>query len=309
MRAKLKIYPNNIESELDLPGYSFEAVSNIKNGVAILIPGAIYADENGKNTDFTKFANHPILYDFNTLKELKKLDVESNGIFPFRVTDATNVDEKGFFWLLSQNHCTLSSNICFSDPQRFLCLIKAKYDADLSKISFVSKFVIPIADPNTNLVSCNTVVNIAPNTFLIFPYILLNIGVMLVTIKDRVATYRTITLTSNGKPLTPEEYNAMKISSACNIPDGILIVKQNAKDFMYKIKFRSLYNLLYNEAKSLPIYRSRVKITGNQPAPPVNASYSGIEALTLDECNRIIGLSEWKTDVLAFARPVRGILY
>src|SRR5438105_3397675 len=95
--ARIAIQDVDFVPEAPLPNFAFEALSMVRCHVGIVFPEIAFSLDN------VSVVNPPFLYDFRTKQVGKSLGIEANGMYPYRVTDATDMDAEGNFWLLSLN--------------------------------------------------------------------------------------------------------------------------------------------------------------------------------------------------------------
>lgn len=302
---EINIQINNVSfnPQTILTNYSYEAISMIGRDSAIIIPEIIY------NLDNTQIANNPFVYNFKTQEKQPYMDVVANGIYPYRVTDATDLDPCCNFWFISLNrHEEPPYN---NELSSFRSLIKAHYSKDTNTISFITKYNIPGPKTTPNFES---LVQISCNQFLVFSdgfSVFNGQGIVLITIEDDLIKVRDVKLSLNGKILTDQEYDNLEISTAFNVKGGIIFVPQfpeNLTNNVYYVSNKQLNRMLKHE-KCLVMKAKPVKITIEFDRV-LGVTYEGIEAMTTRHGN-VYGVTEWSTvtlNPLTFSKPFTGKL-
>ncbi len=110
----------------DLIKGTYESISRIDKKKFIFVPSFFKNDL-------------ALVYDFEDKKKVNDLSVEQGTIESYRLTDATDIESDGSFWLLG---------IRFIDVRKSLetVLIKAMYDETNKKITLINKYILPIKD-------------------------------------------------------------------------------------------------------------------------------------------------------------------
>ena len=80
-----------------LRNYAYEAVSLIMTNIGVVFPEIPFSLDN------RQIVNFPFLFNFSTNQRLSDVNIISNGMYPYRITAATDLDKHGDFWLLSLN--------------------------------------------------------------------------------------------------------------------------------------------------------------------------------------------------------------
>lgn len=302
---EIKIIINNIafNPQTPIPNYAYEAMSLINKNQGIILPEIVYTNDN------QGIANQPFVYDFKS--EVRGLDVSvsANGIFPYRITDATDLDEHSNFWILSLNR--YESPPYNNEQSNFRSLIKAHYSKNTNQISFLTKYNIP--GPNTP--NFESLVQISKDMFLLFSdgfSVFNGQGIVLIKIQDNEIKGTEIKLSIDGKILTPEQYDNLQISTAFNAKDGIIFVPQLPGELtgdVYHVSNRELKKLMDGEKTTMKAKPFKIIIEFEKKL--LGVKYEGIEAMTMSHGN-IYGLTEWSTvslNGITFSKPFVGKLF
>ena len=283
-----------------LPNYAYEAVSLVDKTSGIIIPEIIYTNDN------QGIANYPFIYDFKTRVRGLDVNVVTNGIYPYRITDATDLDVSANFWILSLNRPEQPPYN--NEALSFRSLIKAHYSKDTNTISFVTKYNIPGTDGTPNF---EALVQVSKDFFIIFSdgfSIFNGQGIVLIKIQDNHIKVQDIKLSINGKILTDQQYDDLQVSAAFNAKDGIIFVPQQPEqltDNVYHVSNREIKKLLDGEKTVMKAKPIKITI---EKSHALGVKYEGIESMTMYHGN-VYGTTEWSTVALipmTYSKPFTG---
>lgn len=297
----LKIVGQKVENK-------HEAISYITKQEAILIPSTTGSDNPPA----------PFVYDFDCRNKVSDLSLESNCISYYRLTDATDVDEDSYFWVLSVkcvkpnkpkcncNHHEEEPEPCPSNS--CISLIKVHYDQCKKKLKFVVKYDVPETCGNT----CSNyegLVQVSEDEFLLFAdggNVRSDDGVLFVTIKNHVAYSYGVKLKVHGELLDTCDYDKLRISTAFRTKDGVIFVPQvlennDENNKVFKIDNCQLKKLskdaeCHKKCLSVDVCTLHVCLCVESSCDSLVDKYliyDGVEALTANNCGRLFGTSTW----------------
>lgn len=299
-KINIKINDVSFIPETLIQNYAYEAMSLINKNQGLILPEIVYtADNQG-------MANYPFVYDFKTQIRVVDVNVVTNGIYPYRITDATDLDKSSNFWILSLNR---PEQPPYNDEtSSFRSLIKAHYSKDTNTISFVTKYNIP----GSGTPNMEALVQIASNSFITFSdgfSVFNGQGIVLIKIRDNEIKVQDIRLSINGKILTDQEYDDLQISAAFNFKNGsIIFVPQFPEQLtndVYHVSGREIEKLLNNEKTIMKAKPIKITIENKKM---LGVNYEGIEAMTVYDEN-VYGLTEWSTvtlESMTYSKPFIG---
>ena len=303
-----------------IPNLAYEAISLLHDGCdeitqseGLILPEIIY-DKNNQN-----IINFPFVYNFKTKTRSSNVNIQTNGIYPYRITDATDMDECSNLWILSLNR--FEEDPYNNEKTNFRSIIKAHYSERLNTLVFMSKYDIPNSNSTQGTPNFEGLVQVSKNIFIIFSdgfSVFNGQGIVAVTIRNNQAQVDEIKISVNGNVLTNEQYDELQISTAFNTKDGIIFVPQNPEKLtsnVYTVSNKEICGIieqLEHTKNSLVMNAKNIKIEIHGDKRP-GSVYEGIEAMTIDKHKNIYGLTEWSSysnDVLTttFSRPFNGKL-
>jgi len=309
MTAEIIEYFFTTKNEDNRYNYTYESIAHISDEKCIIFPELMW------NVSQRETVNNPIVYDFKTGNEYKII-VNDNNIKLYRVTDMTDVDESGIFYMISLNYNSQSIKY-FGDTTNFRSIVKAKYDPK-GEITLLKKIDITstpsIATPNFEgmvRISHNEFI-LASNNYSLGTDNANNCLVYVYIGDDETIETNAIefNLCVNNNRIAPETCNSFQFSSIFKTRHGIYIIPKNMKKMDSYITF-----FISNEEINCLKNYFKLKIAGhiqNDVTPSVNSSivklninvfcktkilncyvYDGITALTTDGCGNLFGLTEW----------------
>lgn len=292
---------NNIDQRIKV---RCEAVSLICESEALIIPSSLF------NTDGS-VANEPVIYDYKLKKTIGAVTVFTNNIQIHRITDATDVDEDGCFWLLDVN--------CQACRQSNGSLIKAWFDKCKRTIEFIAQYQIPLTncECNNECPNFEGLAKVGKNDFILFSNDKSEFnghGIVFVTIKCNEVLAKTIHLKICDREMNPHTYDLYRISTAFAVENGVIFVPQFPEQHIgtvFMVTNRELHKVKHeihhvdsckpkcismngyimtlcmkDECKNTPVTHEDVDFS-------TFMTYRGIKAMTVDRCGKIYGITSW----------------
>lgn len=292
MKAEVKIQEDvDFEPSYQIENLSYEAISRLEKDNALVFPEIIFSLGN------TLMLNSIFRYDFKTKTKIEDIKLIANGMFPYRITDATDVDRNGDFWILAINRY---QDPPYSDEKAsFRSLIKAHLSQ--STVTFVSRFNIGGTTTTPNF---EALTQIGKDQFLILSdgfSVENNQGVVYVKIVKNKTRVKTLDVYLKGSKLSPQQFDDLQISGACNYKKDVIVLPQLGS-FLYRVSCKNITQIKCG-SKRMYLKPIKLTITGNQ-----SEEYEGLEAITVDKRHNLLGLSEWTVDGVTIARPFTGYL-
>lgn len=273
-----------------------EAISHICGNKCIIWPEFIFSKDT-KSTD-----DAPFIFDYMT-QTSRPLNVCNNGIYSYRITDATDVDPCGYVYLLSINFNDTPEAADYMDnDNQFRSIIKARLTGNT--VTFLSSHDIPVTRPNSTP-NFEGIAKICENEFLVVADDFTSYsgeGLVYVIINgDDICAYE-LDLCIGGKSITSSQFNKMKFSSASNTEIGIGLIPENPLNNQCVMPVISCQSLMLARkcigmgSPCISVDAYLIVFTLYDLYTSDHYLFAGVEGLTIAPDGTVLGLAKYKCD-------------